>query len=298
MIMSRKLVVFGLGYSAYATAQHLSDAGWTVFGTRRIAEHRHASIHEIAFDDAESCLKDATHLLVSVPPGADGDPALGAYADAIRRAPTLKWIGYFSTTGVYGDHQGARVDETTPPAPTQPRSILRLEAERAWASLAAKRRIACDVIRLGGIYGPGRSAFDTLRAGTARAIVAPAHRFSRIHVTDIAQGVAAAIATSDGGARIFNFVDDTPAPQSDVIFEAARLLGIEAPKPVPLAQAWADMSPMARSFWSERRIVDSRGTSSVLGRPWCYPSYREGLRAILDEETAGRQDGSVRTDRL
>ena len=213
-------------------------------------------------------------------------------------ARALEGIGYFSTTGVYGDRQGGRVDETTPPAPTQPRSILRLEVERAWASLAAQKGVACDIIRLGGIYGPGRSAFDTLRAGTARLIIAPDHRFSRIHVTDIAQGVAAAIATSDGGGRILNFVDDTPAPQSDVMIEATRLLGIEAPMPVPLAQAWTDMSPMARSFWSERRIVDSRGTSSILGRPWRYPSYREGLRAILDKETAGRQGGPVKTGHL
>lgn len=190
---------------------------------------------------------------------------------------------YYSTTGVYGDRQGDTVFETTPPRPGQTRSAARVRAEDARRALAAERGVACDIMRLGGIYGPGRSALDTVVSGTARAIDAPDHLFSRIHRDDIAEGSLAAAHTASG-TRVLNFTDDTPSTQRSVLEEAARLLGVALPRVVTLEDAWPDMSDMARSFWSERRVVNSAATRSMLGRPWRYAGYREGLAAILHDK--------------
>lgn len=278
----RHLLIFGQGYSASAVAERARQSGWRVTGTRRTQPN---SPDIIPIEAVGPLLQDVTHILLSIPPGQKGDPAWRLYAETLRHAPRLAWIGYYSTTGVYGDRQGARVDESTPPAPGQARSQARVEAERAWASLAAERAMACDIMRLGGIYGPGRSAFDTLRSGHARAIDAPEHCFSRIHRDDIAEGTLAAIETAAQTpikeTRILNFTDNEPSPQRDVLEEAARLLHLPPPPVVTLAQAWPQMSPMAQGFWSERRVVDSTHTQKTLQRPWRYPSYREGLAAIL-----------------
>ena len=225
----------------------------------------------------------ATHLLSTVPPDASGDPVLRRYQRAIETAPRLRWIGYLSTTGVYGDRNGAWVDEQTPPAPMSDRGRRRLAAEENWRRFAD--RCAVDVFRLAGIYGPKRSVFDDLRAGTARCVVKPGQSFGRIHRDDIVRAVMTAMRQDRAsGARILNLADDEPAEPSDVVVEAARLLGVAAPEPVPLEQALATMSLMARSFWAEHRKVSSRRTQQVLGLRWLYPSYREGLRAILAEE--------------
>ena len=208
---------------------------------------------------------------------------LAAHAAAIAAAPQLRWIGYLSTTGVYGDRDGGWVDEATPPVPGQDRSRRRLEAEQAWAALAS--RLAVDIFRVGGIYGPGRSALDELRAGTARRTVKPGHAFSRIHRDDIALATCAAMAQEPPpGTRIFNLVDDEVAESAEVVAEAARLLGVAPPPAIPYEQAAAGMSPMARSFWTENRKVANAATKSALGIAWLYPGYRQGLAAILAEE--------------
>ncbi len=227
-------------------------------------------------------------MLSTVPPDASGDPVLSRYADAIAGAPRLRWIGYLSTTGVYGDRGGAWVDETTQPMPMSDRSRRRLVAEQAWRRVADHRAI--DIFRLAGIYGPGRSALDDVRAGSARRIVRPGHAFGRIHRDDIVRAVLAAMRQDRAdGVRVLNMADDEPAENAAVVEEAARLLGVPPPDAVPFERAFTTMSPMARSFWSENRKVSSVLTQQALGLRWLYPSYREGLRAILAQE---RGDGT------
>ena len=245
----------------------------------------------IQFADADPAIGAATHLLATAAPDADGDPLLAHHAGAIGAAASLRWIGYLSTTGVYGDHGGGWVDEDTPPAPASERTRRRVAAEAAWSGFAERigpDRINVDIFRVAGIYGPGRSAFDDLRAGQARRVIKPGHAFGRIHRDDIARAVLAAMLQDRGqGARILNLADDEPAESALVIEEAARLLGMEPPPAVTFADAWTHMSPMARGFWSENRRIGNAKTKAALGISWLYPSYREGLRAILRSEIEG-----------
>ena len=225
----------------------------------------------------------ATHLLSTAGPNEAGDPVLTRYASAIAAAPGLRWVGYLSSTGVYGDRGGGWVDEETPVAPSADRGRRRVDAEDAWAGFADRR--AVDIFRLAGIYGPGRSAFDDLRAGRARRLDKPGHQFGRIHRDDIAQAVVAAMGQDrPAGRRVLNLNDDEPAESAAVVAEAASLLGMAPPPMIPFATAWATMSPMARSFWAENRTVAGAKTKAALGITWRYPTYREGLRAILAEE--------------
>jgi nucleoside-diphosphate-sugar epimerase len=290
-----RLVVAGLGYSGAAIARLAAAEGWRVSGTARDPARAGApsppGVARVAFDALGDALAEgATHLVVTAPPGEAGDPVLAAHAESVRAAPALVWIGYLSTTGVYGDRGGAVVDEATPPAPGQARTRRRREAERAWEALAEEAGLALDLFRTGGIYGPGRSAFDDLRDGTARRVLKPGHVFGRIHRDDIARAVLAAMRrpTAPGAARVLHLVDDEPAESATVVEEAARLLGVAPPPPVPFEQAFAAMSPMARSFWAENRRVANAATRETLGIAWRYPSYREGLRAILAEEQRGK----------
>jgi nucleoside-diphosphate-sugar epimerase len=274
-----RLLIFGLGYSGAAVAGAARAAGFSVTGTTRDP----AAPGTVAFDAAAPALATATHLLSTVPPGAMGDPVLARYADAIAHAPALRWIGYLSSTVVYGDRAGGWVDEDTPPAPSQDRGLRRLTAESAWTAFADRR--AVEIFRLAGIYGPGRSAFDDLRAGRGRRVAKPGHAFGRIHRDDIAQAVLAAMQQSPApGRRIFNLADDEPAESAAVVEEAARLLHLPPPPLLAYTELEPGMSPMARSFWAENRKVASRKTQAVLRLAWRYPSYREGLRAILAEE--------------
>ena len=323
-----RLLIFGLGYCGRAAATLACAAGWEVVATSRSpGPGREPGLRVVPFDSAGPEVAAATHILATAPPRDGADPVLARYAPELRAAPALAWIGYLSTTGVYGDRGGGWVDETTEPAPTAERSRRRLAAELAWRALAASplsRDVpgapsgsaasaawhgaagtssredagapSCDpqpdaatrpldIFRLAGIYGPGRSAFDDLRAGRARRIVQAGHAFGRIHVDDIAAGIMAAIAMPPEGARVLNFSDDEPAESADVTAEAARLLGLPVPPAIPFEEAFPAMSEMARSFWSENRRVASRATQEVLNRRWRYPTYREGLRAILEVET-------------
>lgn len=279
------LIVFGMGYCGAAVAQAARAAGYAVTGTTRGTPSEGC----VAFDAARHALQTATHVLSTAPPEQTGDPMLVRYADAIAAAPHLCWLGYLSSTVVYGDRDGAWVNEDTSPEPTQERGHRRLAAEMAWRALAGTR--AVDIFRLAGIYGPGRSALDDLRAGRARRISKPGHAFGRIHRDDIARAVLAAMQQArSAGARVLNLADDEPAETAAVIEEAARLLGAPCPPAIPFAEAERAMSPMARSFWAENRKVASRKTQAALGLVWRYPTYREGLRAILREQ---RGDGPL-----
>ena len=275
------LLIFGLGYSARAVVEAAPDFDVT-------AASRSDKIDvTIPFDAAESAILTATHILVTAPPDANGDPVLHRYADIIATAPVLRWIGYLSSTVVYGDRGGAWVDEDTPPAPSQPRGQRRLDAERAWSRFAAHH--AVDIFRLAGIYGPGRSAIDDLRAGTARRMIKPGHQFGRIHRDDIGRAVATAMRQNSGpGLRILNLADDVPSETAAVVTEAARLMDIPPPPEIAFADALPAMSPMARSFWAENRKVAGRKTQLALGLRWLYPSFREGLAAIWREQSGNR----------
>lgn len=224
----------------------------------------------------------ATHLLVSIAPTEAGDPVLNNLRSQIAAAAShLEWVGYLSTTGVYGDHQGGWVDETTPLTPATQRGAMRVAAEAAWQALAAETGLALHIFRLAGIYGPGRGPFAKVRAGTARRIIKPGQVFSRIHVEDIVQTLRASINRPNPGA-IYNLCDDDPAPPEDVIAHAAELLGLPLPAAVDFNDA--DLSPMARSFYAESKRVRNDRIKTELGVKLRYPSYREGLAAMLQVE--------------
>ncbi|MXU64671.1 SDR family oxidoreductase [Oceanomicrobium pacificus] len=279
------LLSFGHGYSAQALDRILLGRGWQVTGTTRSAEKaatlRSRGVAPVIWpgSDMGAHLDGATHLLLSAAPTEAGDPVLGALGDAIAaRAPRLEWVGYLSTTGVYGDRDGGWVDEGSDLRPSTRRGRWRQDAEAGWQALAAQSGLPLHIFRLAGIYGPGRGPFAKVRAGTARRIVKPGQVFSRIHVEDIAQALAASIDRPRPGA-IYNLCDDDPAPPQDVIAEAARLLGCPLP-PEERFEA-AEMSPMARSFYAESKRVSNRLLKEELGVTLRYPGYRTGLAALL-----------------
>jgi nucleoside-diphosphate-sugar epimerase len=284
-----RLFAFGLGYSAQALAARLRDKGWQVAGTARDQaniERLGAQGYEVTRftgqpDQAVAqLLQGTTHLLHSIPPGAGGDPVLAQYREEIAALGSLQWIGYLSTVGVYGDQQGRWVDETTRPAPNSERTEARAAAEKAWLDFGGEIGCPVQVFRLAGIYGPGRSVFDKLRAGTARRVKKDGQVFSRIHVEDIASVLEASMARPRAGA-IYNVADDEPAAPNEVVAYAADLLGI--PPPPEVAFAEADLSPMARSFYEGSRRIGNGLIKSELGVALRYPTYREGLAALLTE---------------
>jgi len=289
-----RLFCFGLGFSALALARRLLAAGWTVAGTTRSAEKAAAlaaeGIAAFVFDRdrplpsgaLSPALAGTTHLLVSIAPDETGDPVLDRHAADITALPGLRWVGYLSTTGVYGDWQGAEVDEESELRGAKGRNRRRIEAEAAWLALHADKGLPVHVFRLAGIYGPGRSALDQVRAGSARRVDKPGHLFSRIHVDDIAATLEASMARPRPG-RIYNVCDDEPAPAAEVTAHACRLLGVEPPPLIPLQAA--ELSPMALSFWEDNRLVSNRRLREELGVALAYPNYRAGLEAILSSES-------------
>jgi hypothetical protein len=279
-----RLFCFGYGYTAEALARKLSPRLTAVAGTRtNPKEAADAGARLAAYKGdgpaagVRSLLAGTTHMLVSIPPDLQGDPVLRDFADDIAAIPDLAWIGYLSTVGVYGDAKGAWVDEESPVRPLTERSLRRTEAERAWLDFGTGTGRRVEVFRLAGIYGPGRSVIDTLRAGTARRIVKPGQVFNRIHVDDIARVLAAAI-ERDTGHRVFNVSDDEPAPPEDVVAYAAELLGLPVPPTVGIEEA--GLSGMAASFWSECKRVRNDRIRRGLEVELLYPTYREGLRAL------------------
>ncbi|MCW1382392.1 SDR family oxidoreductase [Novosphingobium sp. KCTC 2891] len=258
------LLIFGMGYTAQALAARLRGQGWTVRGTGRAGDLDFADRGAVA-----GALAGASHVLSSVPPAREGgDPVLDAYGDLLRGGAG-PWIGYLSSTGVYGDVGGAWVDESAPVGGG--RRTARVEADLAWQALGERVR----VFRLPGIYGPGRSALDRVREGAAHRIAIPGQVFSRVHVEDIVSGVMAAMGAPGG---VYNLADDLPCSQNAVIEEAARLLGVPPPPMQTLEEA--RLSPMARAFYAENRRVANGKAKRLLGWRPDWPTYREGLRAL------------------
>ncbi|KMW59717.1 Nucleoside-diphosphate-sugar epimerase [Candidatus Rhodobacter oscarellae] len=285
--MQKTLLSFGHGYSARALARLLLPQGWRVIGTTR-SEAKAETIRDEGAEaliwpgsDLAEALSTATHILISASPGPEGDPVLNA-ARAQIEGSRPEWVGYLSTTGVYGDHNGGWVDETADLTPATRRGQMRVEAESAWQALAADADLPLHIFRLAGIYGPGRGPFAKVRAGTARRIIKPGQVFSRIHVEDIAQVLAASIARPNPGA-IYNLCDDDPAPPEDVIAYAAQLLGV--PVPPAIDYEAADMTPMARSFYAESKRVRNERIKAELGVVLRYKNYRDGLRALLGDDS-------------
>lgn len=288
--MSR-LFAFGLGFSAQALAARLAAEGWEIAGTARdvgkIGQLATLGFEMVQYSgEAENsalpnALRGTTHLLHSIPPGPEGDPVLAQYRDQIAALPSLEWIGYLSTVGVYGDQEGRWVNETTEPRPNSARTEARVEAEKAWLEFGKQTGIPVHVFRLAGIYGPGRCVFDKLKAGTARRINKDNQVFSRIHVEDIASVLEASMAHPRAGA-IYNVADDEPAAPGEVMAYAAELMGVPPPPEVDFEEA--DLTPMARSFYEGSRRIGNERIKSELGVKLRYPTYREGLAALLNRD--------------
>jgi nucleoside-diphosphate-sugar epimerase len=285
------LFAFGLGFCAQALAARLSAKGWQIAGTAR----DQGKIGQLAAKDYEvarfagepanrevpKLLQGTTYLLHSIPPGPEGDPVLAHYRDEIAAIQSLRWVGYLSTVGVYGDQEGRWVDETIAPRPNSARTEARVSAEKAWLEFGAETGVPVQIFRLAGIYGPGRSVFDKLRSGTARRVKKDGQVFSRIHVEDIASVLEASMARPRAGA-IYNVADDEPAAPGEVVAYAARLIGVAPPPEVAFDEA--DLTPMARSFYEGSRRIANARIKLELGVTLRYPTYREGLAALLNTQ--------------
>ncbi len=283
------ILILGLGYSAGFFARAALARGWEVTGTvrsaERAAELSREGVRTLVFGGfavssaLAKAVAEADAVLVSVQPAEDGDPALGPLRAALMAAPNLRWIGYLSTIGVYGDQGGAWIDEATPPAPTNARTRQRVDIEEAWLQLGRDSGRPVQIFRLSGIYGPGRNAITKLRNGTANRLIKPGQVFNRIHVDDIAGVLMASLALPRQGA-IYNVTDDEPGPPQDVITLAAELAGLEPPPEIPFEQA--KLSPMAASFYGESKRVSNALVKRELGYAFRYPTYREALRALAE----------------
>ncbi|MDQ0455352.1 SDR family oxidoreductase [Rhizobium paknamense] len=280
------LVIFGAGYSGKAIGRAFAAKGQTVYGTTRSEAKAEAlkalGITPLVFTgealsrEVESALASATHLVQSIAPGPDGDPLMRLTgANPMALMPRLHWAAYLSTVGVYGDHDGAWVDEDTPCKPVSQRSLERVEAEQQWLKAAARADIPLAVLRLSGIYGPGRNGFVNLAQGTAKRLVKPGQVFNRIRVEDIA--AATVFLAERGAGGLFNITDHEPAPPQDVVSEAARLMGVEPPP--EQAFETAVLSPMARSFYGENKRVRNDRICN-LGFQFRFPDYRVSLAQL------------------
>jgi len=284
-----RLFCFGFGMTAATLAMRLRPKGWRIAGTARTrekvknltAQGIEAYQFETPIPHAATALAGTTHVLISAPPTVGGDPALTHHVhDLAALTPRPQWLGYLSTTGVYGDHQGDWVDESTPTAPSTERAKRRIAAEHAWTAWGAAVNVPVHIFRLAGIYGPGQNQLVSLREGKARRIVKPGQIFSRIHVEDIAAVLEASIARPNAGA-IYNVCDDEPAPPHEVIEYAAKLLGVEPPPAEPFEEAARSLSDMALSFYTDSKRVKNGRIKRELGVALRYPTYREGLQALL-----------------
>lgn len=283
--MDQTLLSLGHGYSARHLTRRLLPKGWRIAGTTRDPEKfqsfHSAGVTPLLWDRNAILpwLENASHVLISAGPTEEGDPTLALLKSDIQKyAKNLKWVGYLSTTGVYGDAQGGWVDETAPLAPTTERGRRRVRAETAWSSIP---NLPLHIFRLAGIYGPGRGPFAKVREGTARRIIKPGQVFSRIHVDDIAQVLHASMQAPNPGMA-YNLCDDDPAPPQDVILHAAELLGKTPPPEITFDEA--ELSPMARSFYAESKRVRNDRIKTELGVTLIHPDYRSGLAAVLAQE--------------
>ncbi len=283
MALQPHLLIFGHGYSADILATELVKQGWRITGTSRNAETRKhyerdgVTMIDFSTDDVATALTTATHVLISAPPSDAGDPALNSFRDVIQNAPQLQWIGYLSTTGVYGNHDGAWVDEATTPQPTHPRDIHRLQAEKDWFAFGESAQVPTHAFRIAGIYGPTRNAVAQLQQGHARAIYKEGQFFSRIHVADIANVVMASIATPQAG-EVYNLCDDEPTGSHVPIQYAAELLGVDSPTIIPFEDA--ELPPPALAFYEANRRVKNTKIKAQLGVTLLYPTYKQGLQSL------------------
>jgi nucleoside-diphosphate-sugar epimerase len=288
------LICFGFGYCAEHFIAEFAGKFERIVGTVRRAEraailnaYQAGAVQTLVFDGVNAApalnteIAQADCALVSIPPDESGEPVLAVFGDALAAGRRLRSVVYLSTVGVYGDHNGGWVDEQTPVAPVSERSRRRLAAEQAWQQFGAREAVPIAVLRLAGIYGPGQNALVALARGKARRIIKSGQIFNRIHVADIAQAIDAAFACRANG--VFNIADDEPAPPADPIVFAAKLLRREPPPEIAFDEAAPSMSPMALSFWQECRRVRNDKLKRELGVTLRYPSYREGLRALLDD---------------
>ena len=288
---AKTLICLGCGYTAQSFAARLMKEGWRVIGTTRNAQKaetlKAAGIEPLIWAPAtgtipKDAIKQANAVLISTPPSEKGCPAFSGFSEAIRdRGQKLSWIGYLSTNGVYGDHQGDWVDEEAMLYPTTARAHRRIKAEADWVSFGVSHSLPVIVFRLPGIYGPGRSALDTVRAGKAKRIYKQGQMFSRAHVDDIAAALKASLENPQAG-DLFNICDDEPAPPQDVIEFACELLGAPVPPLTPLEEA--DLSEMGRSFYQDSKRVKNSRMKAALGVQLSHPTYRDGLSAILNAE--------------
>lgn len=283
-----RLFIFGIGYSSKAFIEEVrKDFDW-IGGTTR-SEEKAASLQadgvtpylfdgETASDALRAALSQATHILVSIAPTEQGDPVLNSLKSDLANAQP-DWIGYLSTVGVYGNHDGAWVDEDTTCKPVSRRSVLRVAAEQDWLAFSTETGIPVQIFRLSGIYGPGRNAFENFRKGKARRLVKPGQVFNRIHVSDIAGALA--VAMTQPKTRIFNVTDDLPAPPQDVVAFAAELLGVAPPPEIPFETA--DLTPMARSFYGENKRVSNQRLKNELNYCFRFPTYEDALHRLAKD---------------
>ncbi|HLA01269.1 MAG TPA: SDR family oxidoreductase [Aestuariivirga sp.] len=281
------LLCFGFGFSAQAFAARLDKREWKISATSRdpegIAEVNTQGFRGFLFDGKLQIAPDVTHLLISAPPSENGDPVLNLFEEQLRKlSKQLQWVGYLSTTGVYGDRGGDWVDEDSPLEPNTARGHRRLDAERSWLKLHSDCGLPVHLFRLAGIYGPGRNQLLTVLNGSAKRIIKPGQIFSRIHVDDIA-GVLAASCAKPNPGRAYNVCDDEPCPPQEVVEFSANLLGLPVPPEIPYEQA--KLSPMAKSFYADSKRVSNKRMKNELGYKLLYPNYREGLRALKSQLT-------------
>ena len=288
----KHLFCFGYGYSCDYLGHELMQQGeWRVSGTTRDPEKRellksrgveaHLFDYNTPLPDLLYTLRDVTHIIISTPPSDNGDPTFNLHAQDILKLPNLEWIGYLSTTGSYGDRDGRWVDENSETRPTTKRGSRRLNVEQQWLSLFHSHALPVHIFRLAGIYGPGRSALDSVRSGVARRIDKPGHAFSRIHVEDIVQILLASMFSAKPG-EIYNICDDMPAPSHEVIDYACQLLRYQSPPLIPFDQA--DLAPITLSFYKDNKRVRNDKIKKELGVALKYKDYKEGLQACLDAE--------------
>lgn len=291
--MDKHLFCFGYGYSCEHLGHVLERSGqWKISGTTRDSDkkcnlrehgiHAHIFDYDMPLADPLYMLRNVTHLVISTPPDDEGDPVFNTHGHEIAQLENLQWIGYLSTTGAYGDQNGGWVDETTPTRPTTKRGSRRLKAEEQWLSLHEHYGLPVHIFRLAGIYGPGRSALDSVRSGIARRINKPGHAFSRIHVEDIVQVLIASMTHPKGG-EIYNVCDDHPAPSHEVISYACEMLGIEPPPLLPYDKV--DMAPITQSFYADNKRVHNDKIKNDLGVDLLFSDYKKGLQACLENET-------------
>jgi len=285
-----RIFLFGAGYSARAFSRLMTGEAERIDGTTRNEQNfpllEKSGIAPIIFDGETASpelidrLAKSTHVVISISPRESGDPSLAIVEEALRRpGNTIRWIGYLSTVGVYGNHDGNWIDETAPLAPTSRRSLERVEAESAWEALSERHGTPVALLRLSGIYGPGRNALVNLERGTARRIIKDGQVFNRIHVDDIAGSLRFLAGTNSGGA--FNITDSEPAPPQDVVAYAAELMGVAIPPEIPFEEA--DLTPMGRSFYGENKRVSNQRIKA-LGYDFIYPDYKAAFSAMWQDD--------------